>query len=190
MIYNLYLFNSILLMKKQFPFIALGIILLFNSCSKNKEKSSEVATFQYIQDKKADTLKEKNYIAIFDGKTNRTSTLSQQELKIVNKNLIKAVDEYNVLLKAKLEKSKKKDPSSTLTYEEEKLNLRNYYRQYFVSTDKSGDKTVFIFCFCYYTGDLWRTERIQVFDGGSCYFTVEINITKSSYSKLQTHGLA
>jgi len=177
-------------MKKQSTFIALGIILIFNSCSKNKEKSSEAAAFQYIQEKKADTLKEKNYIAIFDGTTNKISTLSQQELKIVNKNLIKAVDEYNALLKAKLEKSNKKDPSSVLNYEEEKLNLRNYYRQYFVSTDKSGDKTVFVFCFCYYTGDVWRTERMHVFDGGSCYFTIEINITKSSYSKLQTHGLA
>lgn len=179
-------------MKNQFTFIALGTILIFNSCSKNKEKSSEANTFQYIQDKKADTLQEKNYIAIFDGTTNKPSTLSQQELKIVNKNLIKAVDEYNALLKAKLEKSNKKDPSSTLNYEEEKLNLRNYYRQYFVSTDKSGDKTVFIFCFCSYMDidDSWRKEKMQVFDGGSCYFNIEINITKSSYSKLQTHGLA
>lgn len=177
-------------MKKQSTFIALGILLIFNSCSKNKGNSSEADTFQYIPYKKADTLNERNYIAIFDGNTNTATSLSQQELKIVNKNLIKAVDEYNVLLKAKLEISHKKDPSSVLNYEEEKLNLRNYYRQYFVSNDKFGNKTVFVFCFCYYTGDLWRTEKMQVFDGGSCYFTIEINITKNSHSKLKTHGLA
>lgn len=176
-------------MKKQFCVTVLASIVFFTNCSK-KENLAEEISLQYIEQKKADTLKEKNYIAIFDSQSKKKSTLSELELKLVSKNLIKAVDEYNVSLKIKLEKWNKKSTYYTWNYEKEKLNLRNYYRQYFISTNKNGDKIISIFCFCSYTDDSWRHQKIQVFDGGTCYLNIEINLTKNSYSIVQTHGLA
>lgn len=155
----------------------LPLILLVN-CSKNKEakNTDDEPRAEFLQTIQSDTLKESNYIAVFDDKTGKKTNLSDSELKIVNKNLIKAVNEYNHQINHQ-------DKSY-------KLNLRNYFRQYFVSINSNGEKIVKIFCFCEYSDDIWRTGKIDVHDGGKCYFNVIINIKKQNHTTLITHGLA
>ncbi|MBP2619223.1 hypothetical protein [Chryseobacterium jejuense] len=144
-------------------------------CTNHKETKTEEQNnpIEYISFIESDTLKERNYIAVFDDNTNNKAELSPSELKIVNEYLIKAVNEYN-------EKEKK----------EYRLDLRNYFRQYSVLTDLKGEKIVKVFCFCRYTDDTWRNEKLYVHDGGDCYLNVNINITKPYHDKLRTHGIA
>lgn len=149
--------------------------LLSIGCTNNKETKTEeeISLVEVARFEDSDTLKEHNYIAVFDDKTEGTTELSQLELKIVNEYLIEAVKEY-------YEKQEQKY----------KLDLKNYFRQYFVSTNSNGDKIVKVFCFCQHNGDIWRAERLEVHDGGDCYFNVMINITKAHHDQLKPHGMA
>ncbi|MCQ9639664.1 hypothetical protein MP478_09685 [Chryseobacterium sp. WG14] len=151
-------------------FLTIIPFILSISCKNNKEPIIE-----YIPSIALDTLKEQNYIAIFDDATEKKADLTQSELKIIDKNVIKAVNEYN----DKIENKKYR------------LNLRNYFRQYYVSTDSNGEKIVRVFCFCeHMDNNDWRTEKLIVHDGGKCYFNVVINITKQYHHDLKTHGIA
>lgn len=154
----------------------LFLSLLSLGCTNHKETTQEEspAPLKYISFLQSDTLKEHHYIAIFDDKTERKIKLSQSELKIVQEYLIKAVNDYN-------EKQEKKY----------RLDLKNYFRQYSVSTDSNGEKIVNVFCFCEHSDDdSWRNERLAVSDGGDCFFNVKINITKPHHDQLKTHGIA
>lgn len=158
---------------KNYLFLFLSLLSL--GCTNHKETKTEdeIVSVKDLSFVKSDTLKERNYIAVFDDNTNNKAELSPSELKIVNKYLIKAVKEYN-------EKQEQKY----------KLDLKNYFRQYFVSTDSNGEKIVKVFCFCEHYDGIWRTERLTVRDGGNCYFNVNINITKPHHAELRTHGIA
>lgn len=163
------------------------------SCSKNGKHNIESELLEPIEplvENKSDTLKEKNYIAIFDEKTEKKITLSKSELKIVNENLVKSVNDYNKELKIKMKQWNEGDKSNKWDYGKEELDLRYYYRQYFVSTNKNGDKIVNVFCFCYYWGDTWKNERIEVSDGGKCFLRTEVNLTKNKTNYFRTNGLA
>lgn len=181
-------------MKKYF--FNLSILLLASSvfsCNKIEKQvnnESELVPLKYIESEQSDTLKEPNYIAIFDSESKKKSNLSQNELRIINHNLIKAVDDYNAKLKVSLEKWNKENKTSILNFEEEKLNLRYFYRQYYLSTNESGDKIVNIFCFCSHYDDDWRDNEILVSDGGDCYLNVSVNITKNKTEYFRTHGQA
>lgn len=165
----------------------------FFDCSKNEkrkvDKNELIQPIEYIEYKKSDTINEPNYIAIFDDKTETKTTLSKNEPKIVNANLINAVNKYNDDLKIKLDKWNKEDKSYKRDFEKEKLNLRYFYRQYFVSTNEKGEKIVSVFCFCSYFGN-WKDERIRVLDGGDCYLNAIINISKNKTEYFRTHGQA
>jgi len=116
--------------------------------------------------------------------------LTKEELEIVDRNLIIGVEKYNNDLKTKLNEWNNDDKTITWNYEDEKIDLRYYYRQYFVVNEKNGDKIVKVFCFCNYSDDGWRKYRMSVFDGGDCYLRAEINITQNKISYFRTHGMA
>lgn len=149
--------------------------LIFSCSPKNEEKKDnlETITFDYIEEKYSDTILEKNYIAIFDKETEKKATLSEAELKTVNKNLIQSVEKYN----------------KQLNSDKEKINLRYYFRQYIISKNENGDKIVRVFCFCSYFGD-WKNELINVHDGGKCYLNASINLTTNKTEYFQTNGMA
>jgi hypothetical protein len=174
-------------MKKILPYFSL-LILVF--CTKKQSEPELVDLVDFVDYKKADTSKVRDYIAIFDDKTEAKSKLSKKELKIVDNLLINAVNIYNDSLKIKLNSWNKKDKTYHWDYEKEKLNLRYYVRQYSISTNENGDKVVHILCLCSYDSEMWRNQRISVNDGGSCYLNAEINITKNKVEYFGTHGLA
>jgi len=171
--------------------LTLFIFLFFIFCSKKgSENEKEIVQYPYIEQHAADTIKERNYIAVFDDISEKNSKLTKEELKIVDRNLIIGVENYNKELKTKLREWNKDGKPVKWNYEDEKIDLRYYYRQYFVKNDKNGDKIVKVFCFCNYSDDGWRKYRMSVFDGGDCYLRAEINLTKNKITYFRTHGIA
>lgn len=99
------------------------------------------------------------------------------------------VEKYSNVLKVKLDEWNKQDKTLKWNYEEEKIDLKNYYRQYFVVNNENGDRIVRVLCFCNYVDDDWRSYRLNAFDGGDCYLRAEINLT-TKINYFRTHGTA
>lgn len=70
------------------------------------------------------------------------------------------------------------------------LDLTRYKQQYVPYINSNGDKIVWVNCLCDYNDPDWKKGVIIVRDGGSCYFHVEINLTKKSYGLLYVNGNA
>lgn len=163
--------------------------ILFIQCMKKEASNIEELAVIPFNIEVSDTLKEKNYIAVFDEGTNSKAELTQTELRIVNEQLIKAVDEYNNKIVKEAKKYTEKDKSYASDIEDRKLNLRNYFRQYFISVNSEGEKTIRAFCFCEHSGETWRDEKYIVSDGGDCFFNVNINLSKQNHDELKIHGM-
>ena len=169
-------------------------LVFFYSCNSKSEKQSEerdveIVDVKSLERKKSDTLQEPNYIAIFDEKTEKATTLTISEISIVKNQLENGVNKYNADLKIKLDKWNKEEGMIKWKFDNEKIDLRYYFRQYIVSTDKNGDKIVRVFCFCSYPS-FWRNEILQVNDGGSCFLDAKINLSKGKIEYFGTHGEA
>lgn len=79
-------------------------------------------------------------------------------------------------------------------------NLKEkYYRQYLCYEDKEGDKIVYINAFCEIPSFSkigshkmldWKKEMVDTSDGGNCYWSAEINLTKNvlTYVIVNTEG--
>lgn len=70
------------------------------------------------------------------------------------------------------------------------LKITGYKRQY-VPYIKNGQKYVWVNFFC---GDTkyfpyWRKDPVYVFDGGSCYFNVTINLSTEKYFGFYVNGI-
>ena len=80
---------------------------------------------------------------------------------------------------------------------------KNYYQQYIFYKDTRGDSIVCINAFCYLlegpvdsAGKLvmkpidWRNNLIIVNDGGDCFWTIKINLSKMTYFDFMVNGVA
>jgi hypothetical protein len=66
---------------------------------------------------------------------------------------------------------------------------RTYKRQY-VGVRLKDRRIVYANFLCAAFGSDWRTERVDVADGGDCYFQVEYDIDKASFANLMVNGEA
>ena len=69
-----------------------------------------------------------------------------------------------------------------------KIDLNNYKRQYVAVINSFGEKEVWVNCLCKQNNENWKKEIIFVDDGGSCYFNLKINLSKSRYYDLVING--
>lgn len=65
-----------------------------------------------------------------------------------------------------------------------------YFKQFIAVIDANGEKVVWVNCMCEVMGDSWKKTTYIVFDGGSCYFQLKINLTKRVAYDFYTNGLA
>jgi|WetSurMetagenome_2_1015567.scaffolds.fasta_scaffold305149_1 hypothetical protein len=68
------------------------------------------------------------------------------------------------------------------------IDLDKYYMQ-LVPVIFQKEKVVLVNCFCDPMGTNWKTDLVMVKDGGKCYFTVKINLTKKSYYDFFVNGM-
>jgi len=69
--------------------------------------------------------------------------------------------------------------SSKFTYNGKPINAyHDYYKQVYGWIDKSGDKIIFMNCFCSIKDhEYWKDITVSVKGGGKCYFSVKVNLT-------------
>ncbi len=70
------------------------------------------------------------------------------------------------------------------------IDLNLYKQQYIPYINSNGDKIVWVNCLCDQNVSDWKKDIIIVRDGGSCYFHVEINLTRKNYGLLYVNGNA
>ena len=98
-------------------------------------------------------------VVIQEGKT--ITPISESEIYFIDSLLQQKIDQHN----------RKVDKRFS-------MDLLKYGRQYFPSLDTNGNKEVEVICFCQVNNnDDWKKHRIQVNDGGNCYFNFKINLT-------------
>lgn len=85
--------------------------------------------------------------------------------------------QIEVLLKKAIIESNKTPNNEVL------LKLDQYKRQYVSVLNSNGQKEVFVNFFCDDFGtDNWRTELLQVDDGGNCFFNLKVNLATQVYT--------
>lgn len=100
--------------------------------------------------------------------------LSQSEIQLADSLLYRRIDQYN----------QNADKAFL-------IDLSKYKRQYFPSVDIKGQKKVELNCFCIvHDTDEWKHERVEVKDGGICYFNLTIDLTNRKISSFYVNGEA
>ena len=146
------------------------VIILFLVACANKPKGGLPLAMQ--QDLQVDT----SLIAVIPytgewipGKTNTPATLTMDDMKRIEFLLTSCVTRNDKTIDLKGEK---------------------YKRQYIAVTNEKGDKIVWVNCLCRVDDSNWKTSIAVVHDGGSCYFNLMINLTKSMYYDFWVNGYA
>ena len=121
---------------------------------------------------------------------NERTKLTEEEWQSIEQIFQKAINDYN---------------QNT----NNKIDVKNYLRQYVVSENETGEKKVWINCFCdkgeeyrktrrkrrekygiITTRDNWKEEVVQVLDGGKCYFNLTVNLSNETYYDFSINGEA
>lgn len=101
--------------------------------------------------------------------------LNQYEIDVADTLYKKAVAQYNAAL-----------PDNQKPYKSIDMS-KSYKRQYIAAMLVNGHKVVWMNAFCSSNAN-WKQRLIQVQDGGSCYFTITINLTEKSNGTLRVNG--
>jgi hypothetical protein len=105
---------------------------------------------------------------------NKQFVLSSQDLTEIERLLTASIDEYNLRQTERFNEVNKHQENK-VDKNEYIIDLKNYKRQYILKINSQGEKEVWIKGAC--DGDFGL-----VMDGGKCYFDLEINLTKKTYS--------
>ena len=93
---------------------------------------------------------------------------------------IKKVDElFNVAVKRHGKQSKYNPQSAA-----------RYYKQVVAVVNSRGEKIIWINCFCANDFPYWKTTLVSVLDGGSCFFSLNINLNTGEDYNFAVNGVA
>lgn len=154
--------------------IALFFIILSISCSEQKKTIDS-------HDTKMAILNNSEYIEWLFG----------QEYKLWQPNN-SDINEIDVILEKAIENEAFKSLQIKTLKE-----LKNRYRQYVCYLNNEGNKIVYINSFCkipilYENGKekqlKWRSEMVDIADGGNCYWNMKINLTSKTYFDVIING--
>jgi len=114
--------------------------------------------------------------------------LNPEDLEAIEELLIEAVEEYNPEQERKFKKQNEKHPEYKLDKKHFIIDLSRYKRQYVPVINGAGEKEVWINCFCKSWNRDWKTELIEVDDGGNCYFNLKLNLAKGKHYDFMVNG--
>ena len=121
---------------------------------------------------------DKSLYWLFDS-TCKPSSLTHSDIAEIEQLFDKSVDHYN----SKVKEADKQYFAIDLT-------KWRYKRQYVSAVNKSGQKEVYINCFCDTLGNNCKKSLMQVDDGGNCFFNFKINLTTKKYYDFFVKGYA
>ena len=131
---------------------------------------------------------------IFSGwhnlKNVKTTELTQLDLLEIEYILTNCIAEYNVLQKQEFDKLQTENPDWNYDINQFIIDLKKHKRQYVAIFNSTGEKEVWINCFCDTWNKNWRKSIAIVCDGGNCYFQLKINITQKKYYDFYVNGHA
>ena len=121
----------------------------------------------------------------------KSSELSQIELIEIEEILKIAIKENNEEQKNSLKKHNEEYPKNKWKETGFEIKLKGKKRQYVPVINEKGEKEIWVNFFCSDWGsDSWKSEIMEVSDGGNCYFNLKVNLTKKTYSELGINGYA
>ena len=121
----------------------------------------------------------------------KPTSLSENELSEIEKIIVQAVKENNEQQKERLEMHNKEYPDNQWTETGFELKTRGFKRQYVPVMNSDGQREIWTNFFCHDWGsENWKSEIMQVNDGGNCYFNLKVNLETGTYSELYINGYA
>ncbi|TFF33903.1 hypothetical protein [Mucilaginibacter psychrotolerans] len=101
----------------------------------------------------------------------KPTTISAEEIKMIEKIISVTVTEHNKQSKNGID------------------NPRKYYKQIIAATNASGQKEVWVNCFCTpYEKRHWRKGVVMILDGGPCFFNIKINLDTKTVMSFAVNG--
>lgn len=62
----------------------------------------------------------------------------------------------------------------------EEIKKQKYFKQFFPAFNEQNEKEIWINNLCSAENDEWKKSFIKVHDGGTCYYSIKVNLTKKS----------
>lgn len=165
------------------------LLLLYSSCAKsNNEQVSTNSETESIFE-----LDTSRYVILkYDPawhwvlKGGKATDLNDEELAVIEKVLEELVEEVNSMQSLPSDSLLNTKPEYYIESGKE-LTLDDKYRQYVPVLNEAGEKEVWVNLFCI-ADEGWKDGTVQVFDGGSCFFNVIINVDQQSHRDLIING--
>jgi hypothetical protein len=106
-----------------------------------------------------------------------TMKLTNEDLNKIEQLLSDCINKHNV----------KQDSTKLFS---EYIDLKKYRRQYVPFMNSTGERKVYINCFCNsdWGFDYWKKKLVEVDDGGGCFFQLFINLTTLKCEHFSTNG--
>jgi hypothetical protein len=167
------------------------LLLLLIDCQQSNHRSQKLefdSTRIAIFALDTTTVNEEKNVELSYLKNNGSAiSLYQNDLVLIEVKLEECIVAINKEQKRVFEKYGKDYPYEKLTIKEFLVTLARYNRQYVPYMSKEGERHVWVNCFCSKSreeGNYWRSNIIDGLGGGSCYFSVTINLSKGTYQGL------
>ncbi len=179
---------------ERFVILLVGIVLL--GCNNAKHKDNSLNQLKIVDS--IDFKVDKSQLAILQLDTTQDWTfknckradLSDQELVIIEKVLMDCIEFYNTQQLNHFRKLDSIYPNRNFDMKQFTIELKDYKRQYIPVINMSGEKEVWVNCFCQTMGHDWKTEEVFILDGGNCFFNLKINIDTKKYYDFMVNGEA
>jgi hypothetical protein len=127
-------------------------------------------------------------------KTLSTASLNKAELKLIDSLMEAFVTSYNLSeAQKKWEAHKKLYSKDTSGITDFMFDMKNYKKQYIAVTNAKGEKEVWVNCFCKSIEKTiefkdWKDYVIRVYDGGSCFFNLKLNLDHKNHYDLRINS--
>ena len=172
-------------------------MVLLGACNQ-QEKTKPVASSESLQLRIIESKPDSTSFVVlpFDKKSDylfkgaKPAELSVTEISRVESLLKQAVHEHNKAQEKDYQEMLKSSPNTPYGRENYFIDLQKYRRQFIAMYNASGEKEVWVNCFCSGSESNWRREVVMVDDGGNCFFNLKINLFKGTWHDMMVNGLA
>ena len=173
-------------MIRQLTILTLILTICLTSCIQTKTKELKTSTFEIDTSIVAILPNKTTHHWVFKG--GKPTKLTSDDLLEIEHILLKCIVEYNPYQEKKFEEINAKHPDDNLDKNNFILDLSRYKRQYVAIINSSGEKEVWVNCFCDAWDTAWKKNLIVADDGGNCFFNLKINLTTGQYYDLMVNG--